>query len=62
MIDYDASVPDYVSSRVGRRITEIVAQGHINPRHPGCDFTAEVAAGAPLIEALTEFIIRRNAW
>ncbi len=52
-------VPQYITPAILERITTLMEEGKIHPRHHVCDMTVELAAGAPLKEALEE-MVRRN--
>ena len=56
---YKVQVPEYVTPTILERIKEMMEQGKIHPRHHLCDMTAEMAAGAPMKEAL-EHMVRRT--
>ncbi|GEM_PF-4458225 len=52
-------LPHYVTSIILERIKVMMEDGKIHPQHHVCDMTVELAAGAPLKEALEE-MVRRN--
>ena len=56
---YEVQVPEYVTPIMLERIKEMMERGYIHPRHYSCDMTAEMAAGAPMRNALEE-MVRRN--
>lgn len=56
---YEVQVPEYVTPGMLENIRAMMEQGLIHPRSNSCDMTAEIAAGAPLKEALEE-MVRRN--
>ena len=56
--DYGVQLPEYVTPTILECIKEMMAQDQIHPRHHLCDMTAEIAAGAPLKQALEEMIRR----
>ena len=58
--EYEIELPEYVTTRILKRIRVMMEQGRIHPRNHSCDMTAEIAAGAPLREAL-EHMVRRAA-
>ena len=45
-------VPDYVSPNHIKRIIQTIREGRMHPDKPGCDMTAEIAAGVPVMVAL----------
>ena len=56
---YEVQVPEYVTPSMLENIRVMMKDGKIHPRHHVCDMTLELAAGAPLHEALEE-MVRRN--
>jgi N-methylhydantoinase B/oxoprolinase/acetone carboxylase alpha subunit len=56
----NVEVPEYVTLEMLERIKEMMAKGQIHPRHHLCDMTAEIAAGAPMKDAL-EYMVKRSA-
>ena len=57
---YEVQLPEYVTPSILNNIMVMMEQGRIHPKSHACDMTAEIAAGAPLKEAL-EQMVRRNA-
>lgn len=55
---YEVQVPEYVTTEILERIKEMMEQGQIHPRHHLCDLTVEIAAGAPMKEALEQMVRR----
>ncbi|MDP3699111.1 MAG: tetratricopeptide repeat protein [Nanoarchaeota archaeon] len=56
--EYRIQVPEYVTPSMLDRIKKMMAKGRIHPTHQLCDMTAEIAAGAPMKEALEQMVRR----